>query len=159
MLREALRANPSKIAIVCGEERIRYDELANRVQRCAAGLSSLGVGQGDCVAAVLHNCSEFVIAFLASMALRAVFLPLNPQYTRGELHRFIADGQAKIILASGASLAVCQAVNMDTALPIVAVGDLPGTIPFGELSGPGDDEIGAERYAGRALYLYTSGST
>jgi acyl-coenzyme A synthetase/AMP-(fatty) acid ligase len=34
---------------------------------------------------VLHNCPEFVIAFLASAALRAVFLPLNPQYTRDAL--------------------------------------------------------------------------
>jgi long-chain acyl-CoA synthetase len=162
MLHEAVRANPAKIAIVCGEERIRYDELANRVQRCAAGLSSLGIGQGDCVAAVLHNCPEFVIAFLASAALRAVFLPLNPQYTRGELRRFIADGQPKIILAGGASVAICQAVagDREPGVPIVAVGGgLPGTVPFRELSGPGDDAIGAESYAGRALYLYTSGST
>jgi long-chain acyl-CoA synthetase len=162
MLREAVRSNPTKTAIVCGEERIRYDELANRVQRCAAGLSSLGVGQGDCVAAVLHNCSEFVIAFLASMALRAIFLPLNPQYTRGELLRFIADGQAKIILAGGASLAICQAVavQLKPTLPIVAVGGvLPGAIPFRELYGPGSVALGAEICAGRALYLYTSGST
>jgi long-chain acyl-CoA synthetase len=162
MLREAARANPAKIAIVCGDERIRYVELADRVRRCAAGLSSLGVGQGDCVAAVLHNCAEFVIAFLASAALRAVFLPLNPQYTRGELQRFIADGQAKIIVAGGASLAMCQAVtvDMERAVPIVAVGGvLPGTIPFRELSGPGHDALGAQSYAGRALYLYTSGSS
>jgi long-chain acyl-CoA synthetase len=172
MLRETLRTNPAKIAIVCGEERIRYDELADRVQRCAAGLSSLGVGQGDCVAAVLPNCPEFVIAFMASAALRAVFLPLNPQYTRGELHRFIADGQPKIILAGSASLANCQAVDVEPAVQIVAVGGArPGTIAFRELSGlsaggasqnavdPGAETPGAGSYAGRALYLYTSGST
>jgi long-chain acyl-CoA synthetase len=172
MLRKTVCATPAKLAIVCGDERIRYDELAGRVQGCAAGLRTLGVGQGDCVAAVLPNGPEFVIAFLASAALRAVFLPLNPQYTKGELQRFIADAQAKIIIAGGASLATCQGLDREPAVPIVAVGGAwPGTIPFGELSGPaaggasvaasGRDGIAIEpeRYAGRALYLYTSGST
>ena len=160
LLRDAVRADPAKIAIVCGEERIRYDELADRVRRCAFGLRSLGVGPGDCVAAVLHNCSEFVIAFLASAALRAIFLPLNPQYTKAELRRFITDGQPRVIVAGGASLAICQTLDMEPAVPIVAVGgDPPGTIPFRELSGPADDTIGAASFMGRALYLYTSGST
>jgi hypothetical protein len=48
---------------------------------------------------------------------------------------------------------------MEPAIPIVALGDSPGTIPFGELSGTRDDVIDAKRYAGRALYLDTSGST
>ncbi len=162
MLREASRANPAKLAIVCGNERIRYDELADRVQRCAAGLRSLGLGPGDCLAAVLHNCPEFIIAFLASAALRAVFLPLNPQYTKGELHRFIADGQTKIILASNASLLICQAIalEMEDSVPIIAVGgDVAGAIPFRELAGRATEPIGTENHGGRALYLYTSGST
>jgi long-chain acyl-CoA synthetase len=162
MLCEAVRADPEKLAIVCGEERIRYGELADRVRRCAAGLRALGLAPGDCVAAVLPNCSEFVIAFLAAAAVRAIFLPLNPQYTRGEIHRFITDGQAKVILAGGASLDVCQAVAMDmqTAVPIVSVGrGPPGTISFDELSGPRLELDGVERHADRVLYLYTSGST
>lgn len=131
-----------------------------RVRRCAFGLRSLGVGPGDCVAAVLHNCSEFVIAFLASAALRAIFLPLNPQYTKVELRRFITDGQPTVIVTGGASLAICQTLDMEPAVPIVAVGgDPPGTIPFRELSGPADDTIGAASFTGGALYLYTSGST
>jgi long-chain acyl-CoA synthetase len=162
MLREAVRVDPAKIAIVCGQDRIRYDELADRVLRRASGLRSLGLGPGDCIAAVLPNCSEFVIAFLASAALRTIFLPLNPQYTKGELHRFIADGQAKVILTGAASLENCQAVAMDMANPvtIVSVGrGPPGTIPFDELSGQWHEPDAVEQYAGRALYLYTSGST
>jgi acyl-CoA synthetase (AMP-forming)/AMP-acid ligase II len=37
LLRKTERATPAKLAIVYGDERIRYDELADRVRRCAAG--------------------------------------------------------------------------------------------------------------------------
>jgi long-chain acyl-CoA synthetase len=162
MQRRAVRANPEKPAIVCGEERIRYDELENRVRRSAAGLRALGIGPGDCIAAVLHNCAEFVVAFLASASLRAVFLPLNPQYTVGELRRFLADGEARIILAGGASLEVCQAVamEMDPRVPVISVGGGgPSAILFDELSGWHDELSRPDSSVARTLYLYTSGST
>jgi acyl-CoA synthetase (AMP-forming)/AMP-acid ligase II len=160
LLRDAVCADPAKIAIVRGEEQIRYDDLADRVQRAAAGLRSQGVGRGDCVAAVLHDCPEFVITFLAGAAVRAIFLPLNPRYTKAELRRFISDGQPKVIVAGGAYGAVCQTLGIEPAVPIVAVGDgPPGALLFGELSGPADGAIGSDVFSGRALYLYSSGST
>jgi long-chain acyl-CoA synthetase len=162
MLRSAARATPAKIAIVCGDERICYDELMERVQRCAAGLRSLGIAPGDCVAAVLSNGPEFVISFLASAAVHAVFLPLNPQYTKGELQRFISDARARVIIAGGATIAVSRsaAADMEPAIPIVAVGaSAPGTTSFAALLETPREDAGADRYAGRALYLYTSGST
>jgi len=162
MLRSAVAANPAKLAIICGEERISYQELAARVARCAGGLRSLGIGPGDCVAAALGNGPEFVVAFLATAALRAIFLPLNPHYTSAELHRFILDGAARVVIAGGASRAACRAIaaEMDRPVPVVAVGGAePGTIAFAALSGAWDDAAEARTHAGRVLYLYTSGST
>ena len=46
MLRAAVEAHPAKPAIVCGDERISWRELAARVARCAGGLRALGVGPG-----------------------------------------------------------------------------------------------------------------
>jgi long-chain acyl-CoA synthetase len=162
MLRSAVATHPAKLAIVCGEERISYRELAARVALCAGGLRMLGIGPGDCVAAALANGPEFVVAFLATAALRAIFLPLNPHYTSAELHRFILDGEARVVIAGGASVAACRAIVAENAqpVPIVAVGSAaPGTIAFAALSGAWDDKPAAQTYAGRVLYLYTSGST
>src|SRR5215475_6563005 len=94
LLRNAVASDRKKIAIVFGDQRISYEDLLDRVERCAAGLKNLGIGSGECVAAILPNCPEFVIAFLACARRRAVFLPLNPQYTPSELQRFIADAGA-----------------------------------------------------------------
>jgi long-chain acyl-CoA synthetase len=162
MLRRAVSADPSKLAVVCGRTRISYSELAERVARCAAGLRRLGIEPGECVAAALVNGPEFIIAFLATMSLRAIFLPLNPHYARGELQRFITDGKARVIIAGGPSLAVCRALagEIESAVPLVVVGDaIEGSIPFGALSGPDEQRADAVAFAGRALYLYTSGST
>lgn len=77
MLHDAVRAGRTKPAIVFGSQRITYSELEDRVLSFAGGLRKLGVGAGDCVALALPNCPEFVIAFLATAALRAISLPLN----------------------------------------------------------------------------------
>lgn len=162
MLREAERADPAKLAIVCGAERIRYDELAVRVRRFAGGLRALGVGAGDCVAVALPNGPEFVIAFLAAAALRAISLPLNPQYTRGELQRFVVDGRARVIIAGGAGLEACRIVATESSprIPLIAVGaSAPEAVGFEDICGADVDLGGPSSKSDRVLYLYTSGST
>lgn len=162
LLRAAVAAHPAKPAIVYDGARISYEELSVRVARCAGGLKALGIGPGDCIAVALANGPEFVIAFLAAAALRAIFLPLNPHYTSAELHRFIFDGKAQVIIAGGASLAACRAIaaEMEPPAPLVVVGSAaPEAIAFAALSGPWEEAAAAQPHKGRALYLYTSGST
>jgi long-chain acyl-CoA synthetase len=161
MLQNAVRRDPSKLAIVCGEERISYAGLAERVASAAAELRDLGAGPGDCVAAVLHNAPEFVVAFLATARLRAIFLPLNPSYTKDELSRFVRDADAKIIIADGATIAACTtlAESMGRKPAVVAVGDQKGAIPLTAPSGSLAADGAPSRFSGPALYLYTSGST
>ncbi|MFH0241924.1 (2,3-dihydroxybenzoyl)adenylate synthase [Streptomyces sp. HK10] len=54
----------SATALVAGEERISYAELADRVERRAAGFVRQGVGPGDRVVLQLPNIPEFVeVAF------------------------------------------------------------------------------------------------
>jgi long-chain acyl-CoA synthetase len=146
MLWRAVEANPAKAAIVQGGRRIRYDELQALTGRCAAGLRRLGVGPGDCVAVALPNCPEFVAGLFACARLRAVMLPLNPQYTGEELQSLVADARAKVVITDStrAGLFVDTSaivVEFDALLPHPA-----DPMPSGQFGGP-------------ALYLYTSGST
>ena len=159
MLERAVRADPRKTAIVHGDLRVSYAELHEQALRCAGGLAALGIGEGNCVAVVLLNCPEFVVAFFACMALRAIFLPLNPQYTRDELLQFMVDGEVRAVIAAGQAVTPLRPSHI--AVPRIAVGAAAaGAIPFAALLGtdtPAPERRGAFR--GRALYLYTSGST
>jgi long-chain acyl-CoA synthetase len=146
MLRKMVETNPAKTAIVQGGRRIRYDELDALAGRCAGGLRRLDVGVGDCVAVVLPNCPEFVVALFSCARLRAVMLPLNPRYAREEVLRFVADARVKVVIPASARAGLFAGTNVT----VVDMGTLlphpPEPMPEGQFAGP-------------ALYLYTSGST
>jgi acetoacetyl-CoA synthetase len=79
------RARPGETAIVHASEssppaEMPWDELADRVARCAAGLRRLGVGSGDRVAAYMPNSPETVIALLATAAIGAVWSSCAPEF-------------------------------------------------------------------------------
>src|SRR4029450_2020304 len=63
-------ARTGEVAIVHASEsaplaELTWDELADQVARCAAGLRRLGVGRGDRVAAYMPNGPESVGGFVA----------------------------------------------------------------------------------------------
>jgi len=162
LLDNAVRANPAKPAIVHGAERISYGALRRRVDHCAAGLRDLGIHEGDCVAVVLSNCPEFVVAFFACARLHAILLPLNPQYTREELQKLMSDGAPRAIIAGSPYLSMCRgiATGQRRGIPVLAADEaVPGTMPSATLTGDCEAATDAKPFAGRALYLYTSGST
>jgi acetoacetyl-CoA synthetase len=79
------QARPGRTAIVHASEsqplaELSWDELADQVARCAAGLRRLGVGRGDRVAAYMPNVPETVVALLATASLGAVWSSCAPEF-------------------------------------------------------------------------------
>jgi acetoacetyl-CoA synthetase len=78
-------ARPGETAIVYASEsqplsELSWDELADQVARCAAGLRRLGVERGDRVAAYMPNVPETVVAFLACASIGAVWSSCAPEF-------------------------------------------------------------------------------
>ena len=68
-------------------------ELKEKVASLAKWMKKSGVEKGDCVATLLPNCPETIIAMLASSSLGAVFTSCSPDFgIEGILDRF---GQSK----------------------------------------------------------------
>ena len=82
-----------RTALVCGDRRCSYAELADRVDRLAAWMAAHGVGPGDHVGVHLVNGIEYVEALLAAWALRAVPINVNFRYQAGELAHLYDDGE------------------------------------------------------------------
>jgi acetoacetyl-CoA synthetase len=59
---------------------LSWDELADQVARCAAGLRRLGVERGDRVAAYMPNVPETVVAFLACASIGAIWSSCAPEF-------------------------------------------------------------------------------
>jgi long-chain acyl-CoA synthetase len=146
ILRNAVERNPAKAAIVQGRRRICYEELEALSARCAAGLKRLGVSAGDCVAVALPNGPEFVTSLFACARLRAVMAPLNPQSSRQELARFVGDAQAKVAITDAPRAELLAGTNATV-------------VEADALLVHADDPIPEGQFHGRAVYLYTSGST
>ena len=147
MLHRSVAANPGKTAIVHGDRRLSYGELEAAMGRCAASLRRAGVEPGDTVAVMLPNCPEFVTSFFAVARVHGVMLPLNPAYTREELRRFLTDRPPRVLVTDSAHAPACRAAGQEHLLLIA------------DETPSGEDWVPRPAFAGRSLYLYTSGST
>jgi fatty-acyl-CoA synthase len=74
--RTALRV-PGKTAIICGETQWTFAEFDALVSRLAAGLSQIGVVQGERVAVLARNSHGFAALRFALARLGAVLVPIN----------------------------------------------------------------------------------
>ena len=148
LLAKNAAARPAKAAIIQAGRLITYRELDNETGRWAARLRSAGVRQGDTVAIVLPNCPEFVFAFFAAMRVRAVAMPLNPNYTAGELGRFLTEKPLRVLITDASRAPICRDSVAHTTSVIVS-GEEPDMDPM----------AAGEPFAGDALCLFTSGST
>jgi len=89
-----LRYSGDRAAIVFrGENGVRreisFDQLRQQVAAIAAGLRSIGVAEGDRVAAFLPNCPEAIVAMLAASSLGAIWSSCSPDFgINGVVDRF-----------------------------------------------------------------------
>jgi len=102
--RELLRGGADDAVAIIGESQssdpveVTFAQLRRDVARLAAGLRSLGVGEGDRVAAYLPNRPEAVVAMLATASLGAVWSSCAPEFgVRAVIDRF-AQIEPKVLL-------------------------------------------------------------
>jgi fatty-acyl-CoA synthase len=69
----------------CQGVRWTWTELAERVDRLAAGLAGLGLSAGDRVGILSPNCAEWVLTQLATARVGLILVAINPAYRTSEL--------------------------------------------------------------------------
>ncbi|MBM4335475.1 MAG: long-chain-fatty-acid--CoA ligase [Deltaproteobacteria bacterium] len=89
-LRRAAQVYPEKLAVVDGERRFSYRELAARVNRLARALQRLGVGPGDRVCILSPNSHFFLESFYATSWIGAILVPLNYRLLAAD-HEYILN--------------------------------------------------------------------
>ena len=145
---------PGKVALVCGERRLRYAELMDKVARLATHLRRDGVRPGDRVVLVLEGDVEYVIAIHAVLRAGAVFVPLPPT-TRPDRLAFVLDDTGATALLAEVRLAplvpeLCERCATLRTVRLADRFDEPAGAPAEHASRIDED---------LAAILYTSGST
>jgi len=161
------RARAAKPAYIDDQGHISYGQLADRVQRCAAGLAALGLRREERVLLLMHDNADWPVAFLGCLYAGVVPVAVNTLLTTGDYAYMLAHSRAQAALVSGTLLPTLQAAMENGThevkhLVVSRGGELPaGALRFDEwlqsqtpasaAADTGRDDIG--------FWLYSSGST
>lgn len=115
----AIRAarDPRGVALVFGSERYSYARLNERACRLANGLAAIGIGRGDRVAALLHNCPQFIEALFAAAKIGAIFVPINFRLVAREVALQLAACTPHLLLVSDAFAEMLPTLESQPSFP------------------------------------------
>jgi benzoate-CoA ligase len=150
-----LARHPDKIAYLCEEEAISYQQLADAAGRFSSLLQQEGIGKGDRVLLVLLDSPVFVAAFLGTILAGAVAVPVSTALSADDYHYICSDSDARLLLLSPA-LPAAETTPLVGSRRIICSESLNGWLeqyPAASLTAPSPaaDDL--------AYMLYTSGST
>lgn len=159
MLAEAVAATPGREALVCGAERLTYEDYARCVAGLASELRAAGV-RGGRVAVLLGNSVDICIALLGAQAAGAQVVPINPLLTGHEIAPLLKDIAAAAIVHDDALSSLVEPLAQRLGVGCrVAVGAAAGRLTRWR-SVPatiGPDLLPQPQAP--ALLLYTGGTT
>ena len=85
-------------AIVFGQERYTYREMADAADSVSALLSSRGIRKGDSVAFLGENSPQFLQVMFGALQIGAVFVPVNTRLAPPEVHHVLSDSDARVLI-------------------------------------------------------------
>ncbi len=159
---EKVRSRGEKPAFIDGMtgERLSYVDLANRIDRTAAGLSERGFGKGDVVCIFSPNRIEWPIAYFAALKLGGIVTTANPLYTASELNHQLIDANARFLITDPLFVEISIVAAKGTRVEEIFVfGETEGATPFTDLESnndPPEVDISGDDVA---VLPYSSGTT
>lgn len=157
------RHNPRRDAIVDGDRRIDYAELAARVKGFAGFLHAQGLGAGERIAIVLPNSLEAVVACYGSWLAGCVAVPLNAQARGRELGAWLRHAGPKLLVHEAGNIEIDVALSGAGVAPqrvVVGAGEAPaGGINWQDAIESAPVASAAHIFQPVATILYTSGTT
>jgi benzoate-CoA ligase family protein len=155
-----------KVAFECGDERVTYGNLYQRVNQVGNALRSLGVRREERIALLLLDTPDFAYCFFGGMKIGAIPVPLNTLLKPVEYQYMLNDSRARIAIVSAELLPQINAIpkaNLEyLETIIVSRGNAPaGMLQLQTLMADGPVELTAAKTSKDepAFWLYSSGST
>ena len=100
-LNRALAVYGNKEAVVCGENRLTYNQLGARVNRWSNALLGLGLKKGDRVAILSQNDHRLIEAFFGAPQIGLITMPMNFRLTPSDFEYILNHGKARALIVEG----------------------------------------------------------
>jgi benzoate-CoA ligase family protein len=127
-----------KVAIECGDERVTYQQVLDRVNRVGNALrEELDVRLEERVMLLLVDTPEFIYTFFGAMKIGAVPIPTSTLWKPVDYEYVLNDSRASVVIASEALLPHIQAIPRERLRYVrhIVVADHHGRAgPFGPAS-------------------------
>ena len=142
-------SRPDGIAVVYGDQRITYAELAERAGQLANYLRHNGTGSGSVVMVHMERSVDTIVALLAILAAGGTYLPVEPGAPDGRIRAFAEQtGATTVITAAKDAHRFAAFADLVVTASAGSAGGFPVTAPDVPVSG-----------SDAAYVIYTSGST
>jgi benzoate-CoA ligase len=162
--RHVRQGRGGKTAIISGDRRLTYGEIAEQVDRVGNGLLNLGLQEEQRVLLVLPDIPEFAAAYFGVMKIGAVAVPTSTALRAADYAYFLEETRARIAIVHSTLLG-----EFETALSgqryctnvIVCGKTADGYIPWNQFlqdASPKLETAPTSKDAA-AFWLWTSGST
>jgi fatty-acyl-CoA synthase len=160
-LRRSAYIYPDKIAVVDGDRRYSYRELAERSWRLANALRAAGLGKGDRVATLLFNSATMLEAHFGVPAAGGVLVAVNHRLSGAEVGYILRHSGARYLLLDTGLEALAAAAGLDGVTVIRGAGTGEAD-PYEEFLAAASPEMPAswlEHEEETISINYTSGTT
>lgn len=108
-----VRRYPEKLALICGNTRLTYNEFNNRCNRLANSFKLFGLNKGGHFCLLSKNCHIHFELFFAGAKAGTVFVPLNYRLSARELIYIINDSESKCLFFAKEYIPVVEAIRND----------------------------------------------
>ena len=153
-----------KTAVICGDRRLTYGEIAEQTNRAANALLHLGIQAEQRVLLALPDVPEFAAAYFGAMKIGAVAVPTNTSLRVGDYAYFLQESRARIAIVHSGLLGEfgpALAARRDCKHVIVCGDPVEGCLHWDQLLKDAPPEAAAAPTSkdDAAFWLWTSGST
>ncbi|MBI3416018.1 MAG: amino acid adenylation domain-containing protein [Verrucomicrobia bacterium] len=119
---EQTKRTPDAIAVISGEIKTTYRELAERAAKLAAHLRTLGVGPDSRVGLSVERSLDMMVGVLGILKAGGAYVPMDPAYPQERLAFMLEDSRAPVLLtqkkfAAHLSSTKAKVIFLDEPLP------------------------------------------
>ena len=96
-----------------GEESVTYNQLNERSNRFANGLSAIGLSKGKKLTVMLPNCPEYLFLLFGAAKIGAVTVPVNTAYKGQLLSHVIDNSDSELLIVDAQYLEIIKEIAED----------------------------------------------
>ncbi len=148
LFEKAVENNRKKIAAVCGNESVTYEELNKKADKIAKALLEAGVVKNEIIGVFLNRSIDYLASFIGILKAGCVYLPLDVEYPAERLNYILTDSHTNYVISSEENKA-----KIPETIKQIEIENLP------EDAGKESINFPAVEVRDPAYIIYTSGST